>query len=190
MKIIGVSGTNGSGKDTVSHFLAEKGWLFISASGDLIIPELQRRGLPIERKNMADLTTEWRKQSGSAPIIDKAVEAFNSKSGKYIGLVVSSLRHPGEADRIHELGGQVVWTDASAKVRYERIYNRGQGVKDQKTFEQFLAEEQAEMSHSGDEATLNMAAVKDRADIFLDNNQNDLEIFKNQVEQALSYILA
>jgi dephospho-CoA kinase len=191
VKVIGIAGTNGSGKDTVSNYLADHGWLFISTSRDLLIPELQKRGLPIERENMATLTAEWRRQKGTSVVIDKAVEKFEeeSKMQHYNGLVVSSLRHPWEADRLHELGGVLVWTDADPKVRYERIYNRGQGVKDKKSFEQFLAEEQAEMSHSGDEATLNMAAVQDRADIFIVNNQNDLEVFKNQVEHALAKIL-
>jgi dephospho-CoA kinase len=189
MKIIGVAGTNGSGKDTVSNFLAGQGWLFISASGDLIIPELRRRGMPVERKNMASLTTEWRQQFGMGAIVDKAVEAFNARHGDYKGLVISSLRHPGEADRLHELGGQVVWVDADPHVRYERINSRGQGAKDQKTFEQFLAEEEAEMSHSGDEATLNMAGVKAQADIFIENNGNDMQVFKTQVEKALTGIL-
>ena len=36
MKIIGISGTNGSGKDTVGEVLASNGWLYISVSGDLL----------------------------------------------------------------------------------------------------------------------------------------------------------
>jgi len=63
MKIIGIGGTNGSGKDTLSQILADDyGWLFVSASGDLIIPELKRRGLPLERKYMAALTAEWNRE--------------------------------------------------------------------------------------------------------------------------------
>ncbi len=186
MKIIGISGTNGSGKDTVSEFLADQGWLFISASGDLLIPELQKRGLPTERKQMADLSTEWRGEIGMGAVITKALEEYKkrSKHQKFGGLVISSLRHPGEADQIHELGGQVLWVDADPRIRYERIYSRGQGAKDQKTYEQFLAEEQAEMQHAGNEATLSIGDVKAKADIFLQNN-GSLEEFQETVEKAL-----
>lgn len=183
MKLIGIAGTNGSGKDTVSQYLADRGWLFISASGDLLIPELKRRGLPLERQEMADLSAQWRRELGMGAIIDKAVEEFKKRGGE--GLAVSSLRHPGEADRIHELGGRVVWVDADPKIRYERIYQRGQGDKDKKSFEQFLAEEQAEQKHTGDQATLSVEDVKSRADIFIENNQNDLEKFREIVAKAL-----
>lgn len=188
MKLIGIGGTNGSGKDTLSQILADNyGWLFISASGDLIIPELKKRGLPLERKQMAELTAEWNRNNPGA-VIDKAIDKFKeeSKLKKYDGLVISSIRHPWEADKIHENDGLVVWVDADSQTRYNRIFNRGQGDKDKKTFEQFLAEEQAEKEHSGDQATLNWQGVKDRADVFIINDQNDLAIFKAQAAKALN----
>ncbi|HLA49103.1 MAG TPA: AAA family ATPase [Candidatus Saccharimonadales bacterium] len=187
-KIIGIAGTNGSGKDIVSEVLAnDYGWTFISASGDLLIPELKRRGLPLERQQMADLSTEWRKEIGMGAVVVKAVEEYQrrAKNRELGGLVISSLRHPGEADRVHELGGKVVWVDADPKIRYERINSRGQGGKDRKTYEQFLAEEQAEMEHSGDEATLNIAGVKAKADIFIENN-GTLEEFKKTIQEKLN----
>jgi cytidylate kinase len=185
VKLIGIGGTNGSGKDTVSTLLAEKyGWLFISGSRDFLIPELKKRGLALERENMRALSAEWRRRHGLGVVIDKAVERYDPK--KHQGLVISSLRNFGEADRVHELGGKVVWTDGDPKIRYQRIYGRGQGDKDQKTFEQFLAEEKAEMQHSdNDAATLNWAGVKDRADIFITNDDNDIEKFKARAEKAL-----
>lgn len=185
-RIIGIAGTNGSGKDTVGEVLVGQGWLSISVSEDLLAPELERRGLPVERKQMAELSAEWRRQYGMGAVIDKAVELFEAKGLNGIsGLVVGSLRHPGEAQRVHELGGKVVWVDANPRVRYRRIYQRGQGDKDKKTLDQFLSEQAAEMSHSGDEATLNIAAVRDMADITLQNNGSDLEVFKQAASEAL-----
>jgi cytidylate kinase len=186
MKLIGIGGTNGSGKDTLGQYLAdEHGWLFISVS-DILRDELKKRGLPIERQHLRELSAEWRKEFGSGVLIDKAFKIYEAEEGKYKGLVVASLRNPGEAEEVHRLGGIVVWTDGDPKVRYERIYNRARGTEDNKTFEQFLAEEQAEMHHSkGDAATLNMAGVKAQTDFFITNNDNDIQKFKAAAQKAL-----
>ena len=46
------------------------------------------------------------------------------------------------------------------------------------------------MDHlEGDKATLNMAGVKDQADIFLHNDSNDIAEFKKAAEKALAELL-
>jgi dephospho-CoA kinase len=185
MNLIGISGTNGSGKDTLGKMLAERhGWLFVSIT-DILRDELKKRGLPIERDNLRNLSAEWRRQSGLGVLIDKANELLESRNGKYKGLAIASLRNPGEADRVRQLGGKVVWLDADPKMRYQRNMARHRSAEDKKTFAEFLTEEQAEMKHSGDDATLSMSGVKAKADIFLKNNSNDIETFKDQAEKAL-----
>lgn len=191
MKIIGISGTNGSGKDTVGHMMAERhGYLFVSVT-ELLRQEARKRGLPVEREFLRQISAEWRREGGLGVLIDKAITVFNESPGKYKGLIMASLRNPGEADRIHELKGIVVWTDADPYLRYGRIQsasnNRGRASEDTKTFKQFVDEEQAEMSRSGNEATLDMLAVKERCDVFLENNDNDIEAFKDYVEQDLDF---
>lgn len=178
MQLIGISGTNGSGKDTIGHILADRyNFLFVSMS-DFLRQELIRRNVPLERKNAAALSAEWRRQHGLGVLIDMAVETYNnqSKTKKYAGLAIAGLRNPGEADRVHELNGIVLWVDADPKIRYDRIQsnkqNRGQlrAREDDKTFEQFLLEEKDEMHQSGDEATLSVRSVKQKADIFIRND--------------------
>ena len=195
MKLIGLSGTNGSGKDTVAKLLADKyGYLNASAT-EMFLEELQKRGWAVSREHKSKLSAEWRRESGMGVIVDKAVEMFNMYPGKYKGIVVGSLRHPGEADQVHELGGTMVWTDADPKARYDRIQKnlherKGTHDEHEKTFEQFLFEEESEMQHSGDAATLNMSAVKERSDIFLENDGDDIEVFKTDIENALKSVLS
>lgn len=188
MKLIGIAGTNGSGKDTVGHILAEKHeWLFISVT-DMLREECRVRGLEVARENLRAISAEWRREGGLGVLVDKALNEYEKQGGdgRYKGLVLASLRNPGEADRVHELGGTVVWVDADPQLRYDRIQssNRGRGSEDSKTFEEFLAEQEAEMHHSGDAATLNLAGVKALADteIF---NESDLETLENAVSDLL-----
>lgn len=188
-KIIGIAGTNGSGKDTVGYTLADRhSYLFVSVS-DLLRAELHRRGLPVIRENTRALSAEWRREYGLAVLVDRAIQEFNRLKGNYVGLAIASLRNPAEADRIHELGGTVLWIDADAKARYERIqFNaeaRARAGEDSKTFEEFLAEEEAEMHPNGDAATLDMAGVKRRSDLFLINDATNLEEFQDFITEQL-----
>lgn len=193
LKLIGVGGTNGAGKDAIGLLLAERyDFLFITVT-ELLREECRQRGLPVERENLRMVSTEWRHQHGMGVLVDKAVDAFKQlpDADRYKGLVIASLRNPGEADRVHELGGQVLWADGDPRVRYERIQNnaatRGRAEEDTKTFEQFLAEEEAEMhpQPGADAAGLDMAAVKEKADLFVINNGTDLDQFADQVAGVL-----
>jgi cytidylate kinase len=190
--IIGLAGTNGSGKDTVGELLAkEHGYLFISVT-DLLRDELRRRGLPVERQHLRELSAEWRRESGLGVLVDKAVEAYKATGTQYKGVVMASLRNPGEADRLHELDGTLVWTDADPKIRYNRVtanaHARGRAGEDDKTYEEFLAEEAAEMhrAEGADEATLSGAGVKAKADLFIENNGSDLAALTAQIKTTLN----
>ncbi len=188
MNIIGVSGTNGSGKDTIARMLADRHNFYAASATDMLGTELIRRGLPTERENKRNLSAEWRRQHGLGVIVDRAVA--EAKAAGFDKLVVGSLRNSGEVDRLHELGGSMIWIDSDPKVRYKRISGANRGrVEDMKTFEQFLAEEQAEMEHSGDVATLNLSGVKAGADRFIDNDSNNIEEFMNSTEKTLEDLL-
>lgn len=190
-KIIGLSGTNGSGKDTVGHVLALKHkFLFVSVT-DLLREEAKRRGLDVSRENLRLISAEWRRKYGYGVLVDRAYNYYKELEEEYAGLAISSLRNPHEADRVHELGGLVIWVDANAKTRYERIQRnlaeRGRSQEDSKTFEQFQIEEEVEMHTppGGDDANLNMGAVKVRSDMVINNEGSDLEEFANFIDFQL-----
>ena len=190
LQIIGIAGTNGSGKDTTGLTLADRhSYLFISVT-DLLRAELNRRSLPVERENLRALSAEWRREHGYPVLVDRAIAEYNRLKANYVGLAIASLRNPYEADRIHELGGVVLWVDADPKIRYLRIQNnaeaRARAGEDAKSYEEFIAEEEAEMhSATHDPAALDMAAVKKKADIFLVNDNTDLQHFQDFITQQL-----
>jgi len=108
MKVLGISGTNGAGKDSIGEMLAARhGWLFISVS-QILRDELSKQGLPTDRHHTHRLSAQWRRQSGTGVLIDKAMQIYEPQKDRYKGLAISSLRNPGEADEVHKLGGKVI----------------------------------------------------------------------------------
>lgn len=191
LQIIGLAGTNGSGKDTVGHIMAEKfGYKFISVT-EVLRHEAKRRQLPVDREVLRSISIEWRRELGLAVLVDKAIAEYEKDADKYTGVVIASLRNHGEADRIHEFGGTMVWLDADPHVRYDRIQknaaSRNRAEEDNKSFEEFLAEEEVEMHPpiGGDAATLDSAEVKKRCDIIIENDSNNLEGFQSIIKNAL-----
>ena len=191
-RLVGLSGTNGAGKDSVGLLLAQKHrFLFISVT-EILRDELRRRGLPIDRLHLRGLSIEWRREFGYAVLVDRAIKQYDAVKDKYEGLVIASLRNPFEADRVHELGGTMVWVDADPKVRYERVRAnaaaRNRGGEDDVTFEQFLEQQEVEMhppKTGADDATLDMASVKERCDLTLFNNSSSLDALDDGMSKLL-----
>jgi adenylate kinase family enzyme len=105
MKIIGISGTNGSGKDSLGQMLAERhGWLFVSVT-DILRDELKKRSLPVERENMRNLSAEWNREHGPGVLVNMAVKKFKESDGNYQGLAIASLRRASEAKRLGRENG-------------------------------------------------------------------------------------
>lgn len=193
-KIIGIAGTNGSGKDTIGKLLSnEHNFMFVSVT-DILRQELKLRGLPPAREHMRNLSAEWRRKYGLGVLVDKAKQIYDAQDG-YEGLAMASLRNPGEVDAVHKYGGIVIWVDADARIRYDRlqlnIQARGQerGVDDNKSFEEFLADEAAEMDHpeGADNATLSLSGVKAKSDIFLTNDGHSLETLSRELNAKLNF---
>lgn len=190
-KLIGISGTNGAGKDTVGRLLVERhGFMFISVT-DILRSDLKKHGLPIDREHLRTLSAQWRRTEGLGVLVNKAIELFNSNSRQYDGLALASMRNPGEADEVHSRGGLMVWVDADPRLRYERVQknlaSRSRDTEDKVTFEKFLADEDAEMYHplDGDAATLSLSDVKAKCDIFIDNDGEEFDELDTKLTKAL-----
>ena len=186
-QIVGISGTNGAGKDELGKLLKERcGYSFHSVS-ELLREELTRNNQIINRKNQAALSKKWRNESGDNGIMfTKAMDAYFAEkdSQGYKGLVLVSIRHPDEVKRIHERGGSVVWVDADQRTRYNRLQqsNRGRD-EDRISFEQFQADEYREMHPSADapSGSLDMKAVCELVDINIENDFLSLDAYRNHL---------
>ncbi len=190
-KIIGISGTNGAGKDTVGQLLESRhNYMFISVTA-ILRRGLEELGLPINREQLRQLSAEWRRQEGLGVLVNRAMDIFNSSDHNYAGIAMASMRNPGEAEEIHRLGGQMLWVDADPRLRYNRIQKnmaaRRRESEDMVSYAKFLSDEQAEMYYpsDGDRANLSMADVKTVCDIFLVNDDESLDALDAKLVQAL-----
>lgn len=184
-EIVGIAGTNGAGKDGLGMLLADRcGYHFVSVT-DILREELTRTGQEITRENQRELSKKWRNESGDDGIMfTKAIAQYKAEKAEkhYTGIVAASIRHPGEAQHVKENGGVVIWIDADQRLRYERLQAAGRGrVEDQRTFEEFQIDEEAEMHPPADApaGALNMAAVRDLADITVINDYETFEEYQD-----------
>lgn len=175
-EIIGISGTHGAGKDTLAALRAEKENALHVTVSDILRAQLREDGIPLERSNLIDLSTRWREESGDHGILaTKTIRRYLGEKAlhDYNGLSVVSLRHPEEVRRVKEFGGRVLWVDADPKVRYERIRNSDRGrVDDEKTFEEFVEEENRELTppEGVSSSSVNLGAIRPLADEVVVNN--------------------
>ncbi len=179
--IIGITGTNGSGKGTVVDYLVEKGFKHYSAR-EFITKEIERRGLPVNRDSTRLVANDLRKVNGPAYIIESLYNAAVAAGGDAI---IESIRAIGEAEFLKKHGALIFAVDADRHVRYERVTGRGTEL-DKVTFEQFSEQEEREMGAT-DAWDMNIAGVMAMADYTL-MNDGTVEELRAQVDEVLAKI--
>jgi len=179
--IIGITGTNGSGKGTVVDYLVQRGFDHYSAR-DFIVEEIQRRGLTVDRSAMRDVANDLRKTHSPSYVIESLYERAR-QAGK--DAVIESIRTIGEADYLKSHGALLLAVDADRQVRYERIVLRGSAT-DRVSFEQFCEQEDREMN-AQDAWDMNVSGVMLRADSHVVNSGTRDELHA-QIDGALEQI--
>ena len=169
--IIGIAGTNGSGKDSLA-LLRERldGSLNISLS-DILRREATRRGQEPIRENLGAISTEWENEIGDGALVQKTLDFYQQERGGKGGLSISSVRRESEARAIKRAGGIIIWVDADRHTRYERLRHSRGRLDDMVSFEQFCQIEDDELyNKAGVKGALAGASVRDVADVVIDNN--------------------
>ncbi len=138
--IIGLTGTNASGKGVLAEILKKKGFEYHSLS-DVIRDELQSKNEQITRKALIIEGNRLRKQSG--PAVLAMLVKNRIKSPK---VVIDSIRNTFEIDELKKLGNFIlIALDAPINLRYERAIERGR-LENASTPEEFRNMEQREKS--------------------------------------------
>lgn len=192
--IYGVAGTNGSGKDSLIDFLAEKGF-FAFRTGD-VLRKITKASLGFNGRGGND-TPEGRTANAQRRLypggtVELGLITWWSQIAhlpddlKPRGLVIGSIRGTGEAKRLKELGGKLIVVDADIQTRFKRLATRQRPDEPELTFEKFKQNEDAEMAYGETDPTkFGMAAVIDAADIRIKNNGDDIEAFQAEAAKIL-----
>ncbi len=182
--IIGLTGRIAAGKETLTSFLREKGFVYFETS-KLLNEELVKRGLEITRTNQQNLGDELRKKHGPGVLMKMLLEKM-SPDKNYI---IDSLRNHHEAAFLKNCGIKffLIAVNAPREIRFERIIKRAK-PSDPKTWPEFLEIDNRDFD-SGDAMGQNVKKCLDVADFVIMNNDN-LEDSMKRIEEVFKEIEA
>lgn len=181
--IIGIAGTNASGKDELAQYLRDEHGFLISHTSDYIRTEAKKRYGNILRPTLFKVGNELRQEGGAGVLADIGVKEYRESKNDFNGVAISSIRTLGEVEVIHAAKGKMVFLDASRLVRYQRIQKRMR-ADDKVSYETFVEHEEAELFESDDPAKFNILGVKEQSDILI-MNEGTVENFLSNAVLAL-----
>lgn len=182
--ILGISGTIGAGKGTaVSYLIKKYGFTHFSAR-NFLLEQIRKEGLPSTRDVMYSVANKLRLQHSPSYIIECLYTQAKERGGY---AVIESVRTIGEANFLKEHSARILAIDADHKVRYRRIKQRGLST-DHVSFEEFSAQEEAEMNNT-DPNKQNISGVIKMADFLIDNNFSYKD-FSNKLEKVYTSLIA
>ena len=180
--IIGLTGTIGSGKGTVTKYLKDKGFVHYSSS-KLLGELLEKEGKAKIRDNFSPLATSLQEKYPGGVVEKNYREKYLEEQPEHA--VFEAIHRQSEARFIKSVGGVVWGVDADLQTRYQRVIERKEGEKDDTTFEDFKRQVLIEEEGGGDSARdNNIRAVITEADVVL-TNDGTVEELHAQVEEAL-----
>lgn len=180
--IIGITGTNGAGKDLVSQILLKRlGWPYFSLSDELRRIALENN-LDVSRPSLQKLGDELRQQHGasylSQKIVDRAADDF----------VVVSLRNSKECEPFKQKSKFVlIAVDAPIETRYERIAGRDRDGESGWSLADFKRNEE-EFEMSGGEYGRQLGKMMEMADIVIVND-GTIEGLEKKVDQIIREVI-
>jgi len=177
--IIGLTGSNCAGKDTVAEYLeGKKGFVHRSLS-DALRDEMRKRKIEITRDSLIRVGTALRRKEGSAVLAKRVVKKMD-KSGDY---VITSIRHPAEIRELRKIKGFVlVNVDAPVSVRFKRMRKRKR-PGDPETLKDFIAAEKRESATRGPGQQL--ARCREMADFTLLNRESGFGAMHKKIGRLL-----
>jgi len=184
MKVIGLTGTIGSGKDIVREMLEKKlDTVSVRLSDLLETSALKKMGIKVTREMQQNLGDDLRQKYGTHVLAKIAID-FMKKNNDV--KVIDGIRNSGEVDFLRQQFGddfKLIAIDAPQQVRFERIVKRKRPI-DPKTWEEFIVADERDQGKDQPEYGQQVRKCIEMADLIIQND-GSMEEFKRKVEDAI-----
>ena len=177
--LIGITGTNGSGKGAVVEYLVSKKGFSRYSGRAIILEAVEEQHLPNKRGVMREVANELRREHGPAYIMERLYDMAKDDTNA----VLESVRTIGEAEFLKSKNAFIIAVDAKKETRYERVLSMSHDAAPI-SFQDFSLMEDREMS-SSEPWDMNVFGVMQLANARV-TNDGTLEELQMQVDAVLA----
>jgi dephospho-CoA kinase len=179
MKVIGVIGRNGSGKDEVLRYLRDRHGVPFVSTGDIVREIAAGEGRTPDRSTLQEISHSYFRKYGQGCFVKMLAEKIRGKGWPVAG--ISGVRSPQDVRTMKEmLGPSFVLVEVSVtdpRVRFERMRQRGE-ERDTDSYQRFLDQD------SGEEQLFHVEEAAMMADCSL-TNDGSLQDLHRKIEDLV-----
>lgn len=180
MKVVGVVGQNGSGKDEVLKYLRARYDIPFLSTGDAVRELAKNEGLEPTRENLKAISEKCFRDMGEGCFVKLIAEKIRSSGWQAAG--ISGIRSTSDVRILRELFHKdFVLIDvyvSNPHERYRRMVNRGE-ERDPQSYEQFTKQDEAE------EELFHIKDAEKQADYSI-SNDGTLDDMHHAIEKLVS----